>query len=405
MHYRLIGLLLVCLALPAAGQSQHPLVLISLDGFRWDYLDAIPTPNFDRLIQRGFRVRRVIPCFPSLTFPNHYALVTGQSPDKHGLMANHMYDEAGGKVYDKANQAAVSDGFWYQAPAIWEIARQHDLESASFFWVGSEMNHRSPTSFETFRFGVSFEDRLARLDQWLDTSRDPSPALMLMYYEHVDLAGHHHGPDSVELIQAVKQADWLIGQMMDVIKRRNPKAHLVVVSDHGMTSINRGTVQLEELHQASGDDFDKVLNNYSQVDIFLKNPTPQRIETVLANMPTYPFLNWYTRGNAPFPTHPNRSGHLIGVLEPGYEFIDMDPSEATYAGGHGYRTDYRDMHTFAVGFGPLLNSGIVFDEMKITEIFPMLLHLLDLPTDQVSQRLKVWQPALKPLPGGQEGTP
>src|SRR3954462_12589797 len=66
------------------------LILISIDAFRWDYLERFKPPTLMRLANQGVRAEGLIPQFPSKTFPNHYTIVTGLTLAHHGIISNNM---------------------------------------------------------------------------------------------------------------------------------------------------------------------------------------------------------------------------------------------------------------------------------------------------------------------------
>src|SRR5580693_1023631 len=116
----------------AAAPPKHALVLISLDGFRWDYLDRNASPNIKAIAGRGVRAKSLIPAFPSETFPNHYSIVTGVYPEKHGIVKNNMYDPVFDASFSMSRNAAESR--WWGAEPIWITAVKQGQFSAVYFW-------------------------------------------------------------------------------------------------------------------------------------------------------------------------------------------------------------------------------------------------------------------------------
>ena len=123
---------------PGTNRTEHLdapyVILISLDGFRADYLDRFQLPTLQRLMRRGTRAKSMIPVFPSLTFPNHYSLVTGLFPDRHGIVGNSFYDPARRQKYSMDNADAVRDGSWYSGEPIWVTAESQGMVAACYFW-------------------------------------------------------------------------------------------------------------------------------------------------------------------------------------------------------------------------------------------------------------------------------
>src|SRR3954452_24032303 len=88
------------------GPTAPILILISFDGWRWDYIDRLPAPNLKALAARGVRAKALLPSFPVLTFPNHYTIATGLSPEHHGIIANTMRDPAMPDRFTQSSETA-----------------------------------------------------------------------------------------------------------------------------------------------------------------------------------------------------------------------------------------------------------------------------------------------------------
>src|SRR5450830_2101935 len=128
--------------LAAAGyaSARTPVILVSMDGFRPDYLERGVTPNLNQVAASGVRAVAMLPSFPSITFPNHYTLVTGLRPDHHGIVGNTMDDpQIPDQHFSLGNHAAVVDRRWWdQAEPIWVTAEKHGVHAATMFWPGTE---------------------------------------------------------------------------------------------------------------------------------------------------------------------------------------------------------------------------------------------------------------------------
>src|SRR5678815_1877407 len=123
------------------GQLQKPyVILISGDGFRYDYAEKYKAKTLLALSSNGVRAASMIPSYPSLTFPNHYTIVTGLYPSHHGLVNNYFYDANRKESYSMRDSKTVQNGEWYGGTPLWVLAEQQHLLTASFYWVGSEAN-------------------------------------------------------------------------------------------------------------------------------------------------------------------------------------------------------------------------------------------------------------------------
>ena len=184
------------LALPAAAAERPLTILISIDGFRADYIDRARTPMISRLAKDGAQAA-MRPSFPSKTFPNHYTLVTGLRPDRNGIVENNMEDPAiPGVTFRMSNHEAVVDRRWWdQGEPIWVAAERGGIKSATMFWPGSEAPIRGvrPSYWMPYNHDMPSEARVDQVLSWLDLAADRRPGFVTLYFDIVDGAGHAGG--------------------------------------------------------------------------------------------------------------------------------------------------------------------------------------------------------------------
>lgn len=244
-------LLALCLVLLSACQpatrpaheARPPLlVLVSIDGFRADYLERELTPTLWQLAQSGVHVEAMRPSFPSLTFPNHYSLVTGLVPDHHGIVHNMMRDpEIDGQRFTLSNREAVGNRQWWDGgQPIWNTARTAGLRSATMFWPGSEAPVRGhhPHYWLPFDMSLSPTARVQQVLEWIDLPAGQRPDFITLYFDHVDHDGHVHGPDSDQVRAAVASSDAAVARLVAGLRERGiwEDINLIVLSDHGMAA-------------------------------------------------------------------------------------------------------------------------------------------------------------------------
>lgn len=209
---------------PAAEVAAPTVILVSIDGFRWDYLDRGVTPNLSELARSGARAERMIPSFPSLTFPNHFTLVTGLTPDRHGIVNNTFEDPAVPTgTFKLSNAAAVTNRVsWDQATPIWVTAERAGVRTATEFWPGSEADIQGvrPSLYSHFDASVPSSARVDQVLAWLDLPPRQQPRFLTLYFDIVDTAGHHHGPDSAEVNAAAAEVDTAIGKLVQGLRQR-----------------------------------------------------------------------------------------------------------------------------------------------------------------------------------------
>ena len=222
----------------SAPASTPPLLLISLDGFRWDYCALHPaeTPNLHQLMHAGVSARGLIPVFPSNTFPNHYSIVTGLYPSHHGIINNDMFDPALGEFFHYNVPLVARRSEWWGGEPIWVTAILQGRRSATSFWIGSEAEIKGlrPTYWKTYDYSVPFANRLDELSGWLQLPAGQRPAFVAFYLEETNSVGHMYGPDSPEITAAIKLLDGHIGAIMSRLRDDHLDVNVIVVSDHGL---------------------------------------------------------------------------------------------------------------------------------------------------------------------------
>ena len=238
----LFVLFLVLLIFCQTSLSQPYVILISFDGFRWDYLDRGKTPNFDKLINNGVRAISLRPVFPSKTFPNHISIATGLYPEHHGIIHNYFKNPFNSEEFGLNNPDAVQNSKWYSGEFIWETAKKQGVITASFFWPGSEvtLEYRQPNYYKEYQHELPYEKRIEGVLDWLKLPMEKRPHFITLYFHETDSKGHEYGPNSVEINQAIQLLDSQLGALLTGLEKINLKdsVNIIIVSDHGMTEIS-----------------------------------------------------------------------------------------------------------------------------------------------------------------------
>ena len=354
------------------------LVLVSLDGFRPDYLDRGITPNLSKLAAAGVR-GEMRPSFPSKTFPNHYTLVTGLRPDRHGIVDNTFEDpQIPGVRFSMSNRTAVADPRWWAGGTpIWVTAERAGLTTAPVFWPGSESTFAGvrPTYWTPFSKALSAEGRadltLAYLDQPV------RPAFAAMYLEDVDTAGHDHGPTSPEVNAAIARVDAAVGRLVDGLSKRGISANLVIVADHGMapTSPER-VIILDDLVSLEA-------IRTTGLGAFLAGAAApgRKAEVEAALLKPHRHMECWRKGEIParhrYGQH-RRVQPLFCLPETGWEITTRQWFEKDPPGGgnHGFDPASAEMRAVFVGAGPAFRTGArppVFDNV---DVYPLMARLL-----------------------------
>ena len=218
--------------------SDNYVVVLSMDGFRADYPEIYHTPTLDSLAKEGIR-SELIPCFPSLTFPNHYAMATGLHPDQHGLVHNTFINPQG-DIYRISSREAVENPSFYRGEPIWNTAERQGVRAASFFWVGSEtpIDGRQPSRWKKYTKSVTYDQRADSVLAWLSLPEKERPRLIMWYLDEPDHTGHYYGPESNETRDMVQHVDSVLGRFLYKMNQLPiaDKIDFILVSDHGMAA-------------------------------------------------------------------------------------------------------------------------------------------------------------------------
>jgi predicted AlkP superfamily pyrophosphatase or phosphodiesterase len=385
----LLGLMAGCATSPAV-KPVPPLILISMDAFRWDYFTKYPeeTPHLRQLIREGSTARALIPVYPSNTFPNHYSIVTGLYPAHHGIINNEMFDPVTKSVFHYNRPASVHESQWWGGEPIWVTAIKQGRPSATSFWVGSEAAIKGvyPTFWKHYDYTIPFEKRLDELAGWLDLPADQQPAIICFYLEETNSAGHKYGPDSPEVAAAVKLLDGRVGAIRDRLKAEGKVANFVIVSDHGMTPISKDRVIL----------LDDYLDPSSvQVDFFGPvtglRPLEGSAESVVRALSALPHAKAYLTPDLPTRFHLTGNVRIPPVwivTDEGWE-IDTRKHFAIVRdkfmhGDHGFDPALESMRGILIASGPSFKSGVVIDPVENVHIYNLLcaaLRLTPAPND------------------------
>ncbi|HVR30420.1 MAG TPA: ectonucleotide pyrophosphatase/phosphodiesterase [Thermoanaerobaculia bacterium] len=376
----------------SAAAGSTPLVLISIDGFRWDYLDRHPAPNLRRLAREGVAARGLVPVFPSKTFPNHYTIVTGLHPDRHGVVANTMADAVLGR-FSLADRAAVEDGRWWGGEPIWVTAERQGLRAATCFWPGSEaeIGGVRPTYWLPYDGQLAGEERVRIVLGWLDLPADRRPSFLTLYWSDVDGAGHDTGTRSPETAAAIARVDRWIGLLLEGLEERGlfGRVNLLVVSDHGMADTpGEQTLVLEDFVDLAG-----VEVTGETPAIFLR-PPPERVEPIRrALAAAHPVLTVWRRESTPrswrYRDHP-RIPPLIVAVEEGWNLREARGATGRPPplGMHGYDPRLRSMHGILIGHGPGLAVNARVGRIENLHLYELMCHLLGIEPAENEGRLR-----------------
>ena len=391
-------MLAVCaLAAPAAAAGPT-VILISWDGTRHDYPERAETPALDRLERTGARASRLVPVFPSNTFPGHVSLATGTHPDRHGIVGNVFLDRSRG-LFRFSNDAS-----WIEAEPLWVAAERQGVPTAAFFWVGSETDwngvgarhRRAPFDDE-----VPESEKTDQILAWLDLPEPERPRLILSWWHGADGAGHRGGPDAEAVAEAVAAQDRELGRLLDGLDQRGlwKVTTLVIVSDHGMAPVG-DAIDLGPVQSGHGIAA-RVVPAGGAAFVYLEEPS--RRDEALAYLRALDGVEAYRSDALPEDLragHPIRAGDLVVVTEPPRTFhaprgfwSGLRRTVARWLGarrgGHGYAPSRPDMGGIFYATGRGVPAGLELGAMKAIDVAPTLAHLLGIepPADSEGTRI------------------
>lgn len=390
---------------PASQRVQSPpLLLISIDGFRWDYVDRVELPALQRLASEGLRADSLQHVFPTKTFATHYALVTGLYAENTGVVANNMWDPQRRARFSLGNRDAVSDGYWYDGEPIWNTVENAGGIAATYFWPGSEaqIGGTRPSIWKPYAGETPHGERVDQVLEWLDLPSAERPDFLTLYFSAVDSAGHRHGPEHPGTAEAMRAVDDALSRLIAGLERRDllGKMHILVTSDHGMAEIDlERYVLLDEFLEL---DRVQVSDWGPAAQIWTMEDGPSADEIVASIDATHPGIRRvWKKGNAPeryrFDDH-QRVPHVTVEAAPGW-MISNKPYYAGMQRGllngmHGWDPAWRKMHGIFIAHGPAFERGERLPAVRSVDLYSLMAELLQVPAAATDGSLTAFEPLL-----------
>lgn len=398
------ALLLVACATPpdvaSPDADPRPVLLISIDGVRADDLGLRLTPNLTRMAREGVRAQWLVPSYPSLTFPNHYTLVTGLRPDRHGIVHNTMRDEALGG-FRLSDREAVGNGDWWGGEPLWVTLEKAGLPTATLSWPGSEaaIGGVRPTRWKPYDGARPYSDRVDEMLGWLAEDQSTRPRLATLYFEELDEESHSFGPDSPQARDALAHADAAVGRLLQGLEERGllDKVNLVVVSDHGMAAVPPLQTVIVEKMVSPAD-----AANVTAGQSVGFAPLPGRTQAAEAQLlGRHAHYECWRKGELParwhYGTHP-RVPPILCQMDVGWDAVKREtlekyPRTAT-RGSHGFDPLSVEMRTIFIARGPAFRRGIVLPPFDNVDVYPLLARLVGVTPAENDGNAQTLLPAL-----------
>jgi predicted AlkP superfamily pyrophosphatase or phosphodiesterase len=377
--------------------SPKSVFMLSIDGFRADYVEKYCTscPNIcERLFKgnnhpvkrSGVRAKKMIPIFPSKTFPNHFTLATGLYAEDHGIIANTIYDPQINEVF---TMDTTDPKWWQGGEPIWTTCEKQNITSAVYYFPGANIKIRDylPTYYASnYDESVNYTRRIDTLLGYLEEDR--KPRLFMSYFEGVDTAGHRYGPDSQQVRDAIMQADHAVGYLIDQLEKRNMLAttNIIIVSDHGMMNVPNTQLNIDEIYPEFTSDaksynygtfMDVYPHNASDVERIYKKLIAARAEDAIR----YDHFDVYTRETMPDRYHFSKNRLIPPILitaRPGWH-ISISSVSYPSKGDHGYDNQIDEMGATFIANGPDFKADASVQEpFENVNVYSLVTHLFNI---------------------------
>lgn len=349
-----------------------------MDGFRWDYVNHAATPTLDSIAKIG--VTGVIkPSFPSKTFPNHYTMATGLTPNSHGLLFNTFFAADLGKKYDGYKTECVQDARFYGGEPIWNTAQKQGLKSFVFFWVGSEapINDMHPNKWFPYNEEISYNSRIDSVIRWLTSPVSGQPNLIMLYNHEPDEKGHKFGPISDETSAEVERIDsslaYLFRNLRNIGLAEN--VNIIITTDHGMCP----TPQERYIDLSSILPREKLKYWHGESPVLNFN-LKDRIDTTLFQaINATRGLTVYSKQSIPkrlaFGSNVRIMDYVM-IADSAYSFGWGVKKGKYNKGNHGYDPDISDMQGIFYAIGPNFKKEVNVGLFNNTDLYNLMAKLL-----------------------------
>jgi predicted AlkP superfamily pyrophosphatase or phosphodiesterase len=356
-------------------------VLISFDAFRWDYYKLYNTPNLNKLASQGVKADRLIPSFPTKTFPNHYSIATGLYPDHHGLIDNIFPAPDLGLFYRMGDRTAVENPAFYGGEPIWVTAEKQGVTSASFFWVGSEapIGGKHPTYWKKYDESVTYSQRIDTVIKWLAYPPEKRPELVTLYFDEPDMTSHEYGPVSAETGKLVTRLDSLVGVIRSKLAALPyaKKINLIILSDHGMGAISSDKyINLKEVVP------NRMITSITGSNpVYLINPSEGKRDSVLYLLNSEKGMKAWRKSEVPSKWHygtNQRIPEIVVVADSSWSLGTRPDASSIKGGAHGYDNSNSDMFSIFYAIGPSFKKDYKFKELNNVDVYNLICRILNI---------------------------
>jgi len=391
-----------------SAQEKKPyVIMISIDGFRWDLADKYDARFLKKMRSEGVEAESMQPSYPSLTFPNHYAIITGMYPSHHGLVDNYFYDPKKKATYKVSNKNAVGDSSWYGGEPLWVLAEKAGLLTASFYWVGSEAAIQGirPSYYYKYNERIPIDQRISTVKHWLELPPANRPHLITFYFPEVDHMEHRYGVDAPQTAEAVHFIDQSIEKLYDSCQATGLPVNFIVLSDHGFANLDTtkylSVPWLDTTHYL-------IRGGSALTHIYAKDEAGRKglsklYKHLKSNATHYKV---YKAGKTPrgwhYRTKDNRTGRIGDIILVPYPPYSFYFGGNKSLGAHGFDNRLQDMQATFYCWGPAFNRHQRIQNFPNVAVYPLVARILGLPIPQslkIDGKFRTLAPILKKKTG------
>lgn len=388
-------LLFACSKTPdsvTAAETEQSLLIISIDGLRHDYLSLHQAPMLAELAAGGVHIKQLQPVFPSKTFPNHYSLVTGLHPERHGIVDNSMYDPEHQRQFAMSMADQVADGFWWQGEPIWITAELQGVKAATYFFPGSEaeIKGKRPSYWFPYQHNTPNRERTEQVLAWLALPEAERPRVITLYFSDVDSAGHNYGPRSEQVAQALAEVDAELTYLVQTLRERGQaeQVNLIISSDHGMAEVDqRKYIIADELFDGSLTQ--NVRFSREIVSIFPKSGQEELLYQQIAGRYNPEQMRLYRKHELPERFQHQQHARIAPIIllaEQPWIFVrrsllpglKADPSFFRARGSHGYDNTEPDMQGMLIAYGPAFKQQATVAQLSMVDFYNVMARVVGL---------------------------
>ena len=361
-------------------------VLVSMDGFRWDYQKQFNLQNLKQIAKEGVHAKSMKPSYPSKTFPNHYSIVTGLYPDHHGIINNVFYDADLNESFSLSSKAK-NDSRFYGGNPIWNVAEQQGVKTASFFWPGSDIDKRNPSYYKNYDNKIPYEARIDTVLKWLQLPEKQRPHFVTLYFDEPDHTGHNFGPLSPENKKMVIKMDSIMGELSRRLDQLSigKQINLIIVSDHGMADISDDKkVAVLDYLKPEWLGYKDVIN-----PIMSLQAKAGYQDSIAVALKKVPHIHFWKSTEVPkrlhYGTNPRVHDFVIEA-DKGWSLVSKK-SQNIKGGTHGYDNNEKDMHAIFYAKGPNFKVDKTVKTFQNVSVYPLIAHILGLQIGEIDGKL------------------